>query len=145
VACLERDAPIPRFFDTLKSEYDDGWETIWRRIKAHERRFRGNTRPRPRGESLEEANARRGSAISHRLTPACSERTLRMRKPLEPGLEQALSWPATIKPTKRHEGQVLPRGRPATGEGKSLKVETQGRNRHETRLEGCGRNKASRG
>ena len=97
------------------------------------------------GDSLGEVNATRGSASSHRVTPACLERTLRVRKPLKPGLEQALSWPATIEPPKRHEGQVPSRGGPATGEGKPLKVETQGRYRHETRLEGRGRNKASRG
>jgi hypothetical protein len=97
------------------------------------------------GESLGEVNARRGSASSHRVTPACLERTLRVRKPLEPRLEQALSWPATIGPPKRQEGKVPSRDGPATGEGKPLKVETQGRYRHETRLEGCGRNKASRG
>jgi len=34
VVCLERDAPIPRFFETLKSEYSDGWETTWRCMKS---------------------------------------------------------------------------------------------------------------
>jgi hypothetical protein len=97
------------------------------------------------GESLGGTNATRGSARSHRVTPACVERTLRMRKPLKPELEQAPSWPTTIELPKRHEGQAPSRGGPATGEGKPLKAETQGRYRHETRPEGCGRNKASRG
>jgi hypothetical protein len=70
------------------------------------------------GESLEEANAMRGSACSSRLTPACKERTSRMRKPLEPGLEQALSWPATIEPTEtaRRAGSVERRARYRGGE-----------------------------
>jgi hypothetical protein len=70
------------------------------------------------GESLEEANAMRGSACSSRLTPACKERTSRMRKPLEPGLEQALSWPATIEPTEtaRRAGPVERRTRYRGGE-----------------------------
>jgi hypothetical protein len=70
------------------------------------------------GESLEEVNAMRGSASSHRLTPACMERTSRMRKPLEPGLEQALSWPATIEPTEtaRRAGPVERRARYRGGE-----------------------------
>jgi hypothetical protein len=68
---LERDRSIPRFFDTLKSEHNVGWETAQRGVKAHERRLRGNTRPRPRGEFPEEVNAKGGSASSHRVTPAC--------------------------------------------------------------------------
>jgi hypothetical protein len=39
------------------------------------------------GEFLGEVNATRGSASSHRVTPACLERTRWMRKPLKPGLE----------------------------------------------------------
>ena len=38
-------------------------------------------RPRPRGGCLGEANARRGSTGSNRVTPACFERTPWMRKP----------------------------------------------------------------
>jgi hypothetical protein len=136
VVCVERDGPIPWFFDTLKSECNDGRETAWRCIKAHERRLRGSTRPRPLGESLEEVNARRGSASRYRVTPACLERTPWMRKSLKPRLEQASSWPMTIPSTKRHEGQAPSKGGPATGEGKPLKVEAQGRHRHETRPEG---------
>jgi hypothetical protein len=70
------------------------------------------------GESLGEVNAMRGSASSHRVTPACLERTLRMRKPLEPGLEQALSWPATVEPTEtaRRAGSVERRARYWGGE-----------------------------
>ena len=65
------------------------------------------------GKSLEEVNARRGSANSHRVTPACLERTPWMRKPLKPGLEQALSWPATVEPTEtaRRAGSVERRSR----------------------------------
>jgi hypothetical protein len=113
VVCLERDRPVPRFFDTLKSEYSDGWETAWRCIKAHERRLRGSTRPRPRGESHGEVNAKRGSASRYRVTPACLERIPWMREPLKPRLEPALSWPTTIESTRtaRREGSVERRSR----------------------------------
>ena len=41
---------------------------------------------------------------------------------------------------EQHEGHSAPRGVAATGRGKPLKVEAQGRYRHETRLEGRGWN-----
>jgi len=54
------------------------------RVKAQERRLHGNMRPRPRGENLGGVNAKRGSTSSHRVTPACMERTLRVRTSLKP-------------------------------------------------------------
>jgi hypothetical protein len=69
-----------------------------------------------------------------------------MRKPLKSGWEDALSWPTTILTVQNGmRGRSTLRGVPATGEGKPPKAEAQGRYRHETRLEGRGRNKASGG
>jgi hypothetical protein len=68
--CLERDAPTARFFDTLKSEHDDGRETVWRRVKPMRGGFveaRGRGRV---GVNLGEVNAARGSAGRYRVTPA---------------------------------------------------------------------------
>jgi hypothetical protein len=68
--CLERDIPTTRFFDTLKSEHNDGRETVWRCVKPMrggfvEARSQGRV-----GVSLGEVNATRGSAGRHRVTPA---------------------------------------------------------------------------
>jgi hypothetical protein len=53
-------------------------------------------------------NVRRGSASSHRVIPACSVRTRRVREPLKSRLEQASSWPMAIPTTKttRRAGNV---------------------------------------
>jgi hypothetical protein len=68
--CLERDAPPTWFFDTLKSEHNDGRETDRRCVKPMrggfvEARSRGRV-----GANLKEANAKRGSAARTRVTPA---------------------------------------------------------------------------
>lgn len=91
------------------------------------------------GEDLEEVNAKRGTAHGHRVTPARWVRTLRMRKPLKPGVVGGASWPtpAAIH-QERHEGTDVPRGMPATEEGKPLKAKAHGRYRHETRPERIG-------
>jgi hypothetical protein len=46
------------------------------------------------GVFLRGDNARRGSASSHRVTPACLERILRMRKPSKSGLGNESNWQA---------------------------------------------------
>jgi hypothetical protein len=46
---LERGEPILGFFDTLQSRLGDGFAQ--RQVQAHERRLRGNTRPRPEGRN----------------------------------------------------------------------------------------------
>jgi hypothetical protein len=81
-------------------------------------------------------NARRGSASSHRVTPACLVRIPWMRKPLKSGLGEETSWP-TPNPVDDNgtKGRDRREACPATGEGKPLQAKTQGRYRHETRLE----------
>jgi hypothetical protein len=49
-------------------------------------------KPRPRGVFPGEGNTKRGSASSHRVTPACLVRILRMLEPLKLGLEEEPSW-----------------------------------------------------
>jgi hypothetical protein len=82
------------------------------------------------------SNARRGSASSNRVTPACLVRTPWMRKPLKSGPGEETSWP-TWNPVD--DNGTRGRGRreadPATREGKPLQAETQGRYRHERRPE----------
>lgn len=87
------------------------------------------------GEDLEEVNAKRGTTCRLRVTPACSERTLRMHKPLKPNAMKDRPGRRRSCMKKRHEGKPPPRGGAATAEGKPLKAEAQGRYRHETRLE----------
>ena len=93
----------------------------------------------PRGEVPEEGIARRGPAVGSRVTPAQHVRTFRMHQSLE------LRLGVFARREKQHEGQRASRGVAATGRGNPLKAEAQGRYRHETRLEGCGWNKASGG
>jgi hypothetical protein len=87
------------------------------------------------GVHLGEVNAKRGSAGSNRVTPACSVRISRVRKSLQSGWSRSRPGRRSAQPLERHEGQDSPRGDPAIGEGKPLKAKTQGRYRHETRLE----------
>jgi hypothetical protein len=87
------------------------------------------------GETLEEENAKRGSAGRIRITPPCRERTLRVRKPLKSSPARDRPGRRSCRSPQRQEGKVTPRGVPATGEGKPLKAEAQGRYRHETRPE----------
>jgi hypothetical protein len=87
------------------------------------------------GENLEEGNARRGTTHGHRVTPARVERTLRMLKPLKPGAVEDRPGRRRSCSFERHEGKDAPKGATATGEGKPLKAEAQGRYRHETRPE----------
>jgi hypothetical protein len=65
------------------------------------------------GVYLEEVNARRGSADSNRVTPACSVRIPWMRKSLQPDLEDEPSWPTLIpvESTARRAGVVERRPR----------------------------------
>jgi hypothetical protein len=93
----------------------------------------------PKGESLEGVKARRGSADGHRVTAARRVRISRMLESLELRLDVFVSSRRTARRTGASRGVA------ATGRGNPLKAETQGRYRHETRLEGCGRNEASRG
>jgi NADH dehydrogenase/NADH:ubiquinone oxidoreductase subunit G len=44
-AALERGKPILQLFDTLQSQRRDGRFAVQQDVKAHERRFRGSTRP----------------------------------------------------------------------------------------------------
>jgi hypothetical protein len=83
----------------------------------------------------------RGTACGPRVTPARSERTSRVHQ----SLELVRSSFGTFE--RRQEGQArrYKRGVAAIGRGNPLKAEAQGRYRHETRPEGLGRNKASRG
>lgn len=137
VVCLERGWPTSWFFETLKSEHDDGRETVWRYVKAHERMLRGSTKQRPcRGDPEGAPNAMRGSASSNRVTPACLVRISWMRKPLKSGLGDETSWP-TWNPTIQNgtKGRSRRETYPATEEGNPLKAKTQGRYRHEIRLE----------
>jgi hypothetical protein len=67
------------------------------------------------GVNPEGGNAMRGSADSHRVTPACSERIPRMRKSLKPGLDEEPSWPTQslandngMKGRPRREARPLP-------------------------------------
>jgi len=123
-----------RFFDTLKSEHGDGFRpsVVNKPMRGGSVEARSQGRS---GETLEEENAKRGSTGSHRVTPACRERTLQMRKPLESGLARSVLADIRTGRQQRHEGKVTPRGVPATGEGNPLKAKAQGRYRHETRLE----------
>jgi len=88
-----------------------------------------------RGETLEEENAKRGSAGRSRVTPPCRERTLRVRKPLKSSPARDRPGRRSRRSIERQEGKVTPRGVPATGEGNPLKAKAQGRYRHETRPE----------
>jgi hypothetical protein len=85
-AALERGKPTHRFFETLESTHDHGWH-IRMSFGVMEKPMRGGfveARSQGRwGEYLGEVNAKRGSAAGPRVTPVRSERTLRMRKPLE--------------------------------------------------------------
>jgi hypothetical protein len=68
--CLERDASTTRFFDTLKSEHNEGRETVLRCAKPMRGGFveaRGQGRV---GVDLGEVNVKRGSAARYRVTPA---------------------------------------------------------------------------
>jgi hypothetical protein len=78
----------------------------------------------------------RGSASSNRVTPACLVRIPWMREPLKSGLGVETSWP-TPSPVDDNgkKGRDRREAGPATGEGNPLQAETQGRYRHETRLE----------
>jgi hypothetical protein len=67
------------------------------------------------GVHLEEVNARRGSASSHRVTPACSVRTSRVRKSLQPDWWNSCPGRRRTQSVKRQEGQAPPRGGPAIG------------------------------
>jgi hypothetical protein len=88
------------------------------------------------GVSLVEVNVKRGSAGRNRVTPACPVRTRRVRKPSKSGLGEEPSW-QTSNPVNHNgmEGRFHRKVGLATGEGKTLKAETQGRYRHETRPE----------
>jgi hypothetical protein len=59
-----------------------------------------------------------------------------MREPLKSGLGEEMSWP-TPNPVDDNgkKGRERREASLATGEGKPLQAETQGRYRHETRLE----------
>jgi hypothetical protein len=134
LVCLERDAPTTRFFDTLKSEHNEGRATVQRCVQAHERRLRGSTRPRPRW-----GRPRRGERQERigRQVPGNSGLTVRIprvRKPSKPGPGKEPSWQTSSPVTHNGtEGRRRREAELATGEGKPLKVETQGRYRHETR------------
>jgi hypothetical protein len=70
LVCLERDSPTTRFFETLKSEYNERRETVWRCTKPMRGGFveaRGQDRV---GADLGEVNVKRGSAARYRVTPA---------------------------------------------------------------------------
>jgi hypothetical protein len=88
------------------------------------------------GVSLVEVNVKRGSAGRNRVTPACTVRTRRVRKPSKSGLGEEPSW-QTSNPVTHNgmEGRFHREVELATGEGKTLKAESQGRYRHETRPE----------
>jgi hypothetical protein len=60
-------------------------------------------------------NAKRGSASSNRVTPACLGRIPWMREPLKPGSENETSWPTPnpvadngMKGRERREAPPLP-------------------------------------
>ena len=136
MVCLERDASTTRFFETLKSEHNDGRATVWRCVKAHERRLRGSTRPRPRW-----GKPRRGEGQERigRQKPGNSGLAVRipwMRKPSKSGLGKKPSWQTSTPVVDNGtEGRLRREARLATGEGKPLKAKAQGRYRHETRPE----------
>ena len=70
------------------------------------------------GNPSKRCNTRRGSANSHRVTPACSERTLRVRKPLKPaaGTDVVLAGDDRANETARRAGSVERRARYRGGE-----------------------------
>jgi hypothetical protein len=53
-----------------------------------------------RGKTSERVKAKRGSAGGHRVTPARSERTLRMRKSSKSQADDTQTWRARISVTK---------------------------------------------
>jgi hypothetical protein len=93
----------------------------------------------PKGEPLEGEKAKRGSTGGPRLTPAHRERTFRMHKSLK--LAQNVPWRRRANSKK---GRRVER-RGGYREGESSGSGSPGALRHETRPDGCGWNKASRG
>jgi hypothetical protein len=77
-ACLETDGPNDWFFDTLQSNFVDGWATIEQQKKAHERRLCGSTTAKTNRSNLKGENVKRDAARGHWVTPAHVERTHRM-------------------------------------------------------------------
>jgi hypothetical protein len=81
VAVLERDKPTFELFETLESGHND--EFVQRCGKAHERRSRGDMRPRLEGRNPRRGKkAARGSAGGIRVKPLRHERTVQMRESL---------------------------------------------------------------
>jgi hypothetical protein len=81
--------------------------------------------------------ARRGSVGTRRVTPRAPIRTFRVRKPLE--LRRRLvgiGLPLSSCGEEQQEGKGRREMVPATGKGKPLRAEAQGRYSHETRREG---------
>jgi len=91
-------------------------------------------------------NARRGSASSHRVTPACLVRIPWMRKPLKSGLGNETSWP-TREPSRHNgtKGRDRREADPLPGRENLWKRKPKGVTGMKQGWKGCGRNKASRG
>jgi hypothetical protein len=107
-----------------------------------EARSRGRVGVHPEGAP----NAMRGSASSHRVTPACLVRIPWMREPLKSGLGKETSWPTPnpvddngTKGRSRREALRLP------GRENLCKRKPKGATGMKQGWKGCGRNKASRG
>ena len=97
------------------------------------------------GRYLEEENAMGGTTDSHRVIPACRERTLRVRKPLK-------SWWCADRPG-RHSAPALANGtkgrsrreaHPLLGRGNLRRQKPKGVTGMKQGRRGCGRSKASR-
>jgi len=77
-----------------------------------------------------------GSAIGPRVTPARSERTHRMRKPLKSQAGADTAWQVAVSVNQNGtKGRGRREASPAPGEGNPPKAKAQGRYRHETRPE----------
>jgi hypothetical protein len=83
-------------------------------------------------------NARRGSVGIPRVTPSLSKRTFRVLESLEPRHSAGVvGSPASIRVVRNGKRDWGRReASPATGKGKPLKVEAQGRYPHETGRKG---------
>jgi hypothetical protein len=105
-----------RFFDTLKSEHGDGFRpsVVTKPMRGGSVETRGRGRS---GETLEEENAKRGSTGSPRVTPACRERTLQMRKPLESGPARLVLADVRTGRYNGMKGRLRREARPLLGRG----------------------------
>jgi hypothetical protein len=128
-----------RFFDTLQSGYEKRRLAVASSVQAHERRLRGSTGSRTEVTNLGEEKATRGSAAGRagdrdaawNGLVGCTNpwsRAVRVRLRLASVCSSGLGWETAWR-------DEASRGAPATGEGKPLKAEAQGRYRHETRPE----------